>query len=241
MSKCFEDNIECTELLLHIVMENEGIKVQRVRTKYQIKNLQGRSVRLDIWATDSKGRKINIEIQREDKGAGAKRARYHSSVMDANITSPGEDYEELAEVYVIFITENDIIGEGIPLYHIERTIQETGGCFGDGSHIIYVNGQYRDDSPLGILMKDFACTEPDDMHYKVLADRARYFKKNKEGVASMCKMLEEMRNEAAAEATENERLSSVRKLMEKLKLTAEEAMDMLEISKQEQKRYLKRL
>lgn len=44
---------------------------------------------------------------------------------------------------------------------------------------------------------DFSCTDPDDMNYEVLAKRARYFKQEKEGVAAMCKMMEEMRSEAA--------------------------------------------
>ena len=41
------------------------------------------------------------------------------------------------------------------------------------------------------------CTDPDDMRYKTLADRARYFKKTEEGVRSMCRLLEEMREETA--------------------------------------------
>lgn len=35
---------------------------------------------LDIHAVDTVGKKYNIEVQRADKGAGAKRARYNSSV-----------------------------------------------------------------------------------------------------------------------------------------------------------------
>lgn len=42
-----------------------------------IKNLQGRSVRLDILAVDTNNRTYNIEIQRSDCDAGAKRARYN--------------------------------------------------------------------------------------------------------------------------------------------------------------------
>ena len=85
MSRVFEDNIECTELLLHIIMNRDDIKVQEVHIQYSIKNLHGRSVRLDIFATDSSDRKYNFEIQRSDKGAGVKRARYNSSIIDANI------------------------------------------------------------------------------------------------------------------------------------------------------------
>lgn len=47
MTKCFEDNIECTELVLHIVMNKPDLIVKESRSQYGIKNLQGRSVRLD--------------------------------------------------------------------------------------------------------------------------------------------------------------------------------------------------
>ena len=62
-----------------------------------IKSLQGRSVRLDVLAVDDSGSPINIEIQREDKGAGSRRARYHSSILDANLLLAGENFEELPE------------------------------------------------------------------------------------------------------------------------------------------------
>ena len=205
MSKCFEDNIECTELVVRIVLNREDLKIEKVHAQHRIKNLQGRSIILDIYATDGQGKKYNIEIQRSDKGAHAKRARYNSSLIDANITEPGEAYENLAETYVIFITEKDVLGYGLPIYHIERMIQEVEEVFDDGEHIIYVNGEYRDDSPIGILMQDFSCTDPNKIHYKQLANRMRYFKEDEEGVAAMCKAMEDMRNEAALEARLDER------------------------------------
>ena len=118
MSKCFED-YECVELVLRIILGKDDIKVEKVQTQYKVKNLQGRSIILDIYATDSSGKKYNIEIQRADHGAGARRARYHSSLMDADITEPGEKLENLEETYVIFITENDVLGKELPLYHID--------------------------------------------------------------------------------------------------------------------------
>jgi len=45
-------------------------------------------------------------------------------------------------------------------------------------------------------MHDFHCTNPEDMHYKILADRVRYFKQTEEGVTVMCRAMEDMRNEA---------------------------------------------
>ena len=87
-------------------------------------------------AVDADNRVYNIEIQRSDKGAGAKRARYNSSLMDANVTEPGEKYENLCESYVIFITENDVLERVLPIYHIDRVIKETGEVYQDESHII---------------------------------------------------------------------------------------------------------
>ena len=167
MSKVFEDK-ECAQLLLHIILERSDLVVQEVHGQYSIKNLQGRSVRLDILAVDQEGKHYNIEIQRQDEGADARRARYNSSLLDANLTHPGDRYEELRETYVIFITERDVLKAGLPIYHIDRMIQETGKPFGDGSHIIYVNAQCKNDTPLGKLMHDFSCTQADDMHYPVL-------------------------------------------------------------------------
>lgn len=103
MTKCFEDNVECTELVLRIIMDKDDLKVKSARTQYTLKNLQGRSVRLDIFADDSMDRKYNIEIQKSEKGAGSKRARYNSSLMDANAILPGDDVELLPENYVILL------------------------------------------------------------------------------------------------------------------------------------------
>ena len=71
-------------------------------------------------------------------------------------------------------------------------IQETGKPFGDGSHIIYVNALCKNDTPLGKLMHDFSCTQADDMHYPVLAERVRYFKENVKGVTTMCREIEKL-------------------------------------------------
>lgn len=198
MTKVFEDK-ECAEILLQIILDRKDLKVLRVQVQYTVKNLQGRSVRLDILAVDETGKIYDIEVQRDDKGAGTKRARYNSSMLDANITEPGEEFEKLPETYVIFITENDVLGGNLPIYHIDRTIRESKELFQDESHIIYVNSQITDETELGKLMQDFRCTNAKDMNNPVLAKRVSYFKENQEGVAVMCKEMELMREEVREE------------------------------------------
>ena len=50
MTKMFEDNITCTELLLQTTMQDDTIKVIEASTQKNIKNLQGHDVWLDIVA-----------------------------------------------------------------------------------------------------------------------------------------------------------------------------------------------
>ena len=199
LTKCFEKDAASIELVLQIVLEKPDLKVLDIRTQVFVENLLNRSVRLDILATDSTGAKMNVEVQRSDKGAGRKRARYNSSMMDANLLKKGEDFDKLPETWVIFITENDVMGKGQPLYPIERYFLGTGERFEDGSHILYVNGAYRGDTPVGKLMHDFSCTDAADMYYEILADRVRFFKESKEGIEIMCRAMEDMRNQTLKE------------------------------------------
>ena len=73
MAAVFEDPA-CAEFLLQIILKRADLKVREVHGQYSIKNLQGRSVRLDILAVDEQNRAYNIEVQRSDRGASEKRA-----------------------------------------------------------------------------------------------------------------------------------------------------------------------
>ena len=199
MAKCFEEDITCTELVISIILDRKDIRVKSVHTQHQLKNLQGRSAILDIYAEDEDGKVYDIEIQKAKEGATPKRARYYSSLMDANITEPGDDFENLRESYVIFITETDVLKNGKAIYHIERYIEEVSERFNDGAHIIYVNGENRDGSPLGLLMQDLRCSDPDRMNYKELSERTRYFKEDKEGMKRMGSVIDELIQEGKME------------------------------------------
>lgn len=153
----------------------------------------------------------DVEVQRDDRGAGRKRARYNSSLMDADITEAGEQFEALPETYVIFITENDVLKGNLPLYHIDRVIRETGELFQDEEHVIYVNAQITDETALGRLMHDFWCTNVNDIKNSVLADRVRYFKEDQKGVKVMCREFEELYEEGKADG----RVEAIRKMIQK--------------------------
>ena len=200
MNKVFANDVESTQLLLRIILNNDKINVKTVNTQQFIQNLYGHSAQLDILATDENGRRFNVEIQRDDEGAPVKRARYYSSVLDVHFLDSGEKYDKLNDVYVIFITEHDVLHRNYPIYNVERVITEDGTAFADGSKIVYVNASCRSDTPLGRLMQDFNCANPDKMHYKELADRVSFFKKTKEGEKTMTDIIELYAAKRAKEA-----------------------------------------
>ena len=63
--------------------------------------------------------------------------------------------------------------EGLPIYHVDRTVIETGKLFGDEAHIIYVNSKIQDNTALGKLMHDFRCTSSIDMFYDELKNTVK--------------------------------------------------------------------
>ena len=130
--------------------------------------------------------------------------------------------------------------------HIEYAKIQTDDVFDDGPHIIYVNSSITDVStPLGQLMHDFRCANPDEMYYDVLAERTGRFKKTEEGESTMNAALdalirdvsEERVAEALERGMERERISAIRRMMTELQLSVEKAMSVLAIPQSEWGRY----
>ena len=200
MSKCLERAPECIELILQIILGKKDLKVVKSQTEYPIKSLQGRGVRFDVFAKDSKGREYDIEMQRADDGAEPKRARYNSALMDANALTSGEDFARLRDTYVIFITENDVMEDGQEVYVYDRTERKSGKRLGDGTHIIYVNGATRSETEIGKLVHDLLCRDEAKMYFDLLRKRVSQFKDSEEGRHIMCKAVEEFAERRAAES-----------------------------------------
>jgi Putative ATPase subunit of terminase (gpP-like). len=70
---------------------------------------------------------------------------------------------------------------------------------GHSGLVLYVNGEYWDDSDIGKLMHDFNCTSADNLNFDILAEKTRYLKENPKGVSDMCKVMEDLRDESYAE------------------------------------------
>ncbi len=142
MNKVFDGDIPTAQLLLRIILKDDKIIVDEVSIQHFIQNLYGHSAQLDILATDADGRKFNVEVQRNDDGAHAKRAHFYSSSLDTFFLQEGHKYHELNDIYVIFITENDILGERRPVHNITRRIIESNNNFLYYLRQCILSGQY---------------------------------------------------------------------------------------------------
>ena len=230
----FKDNIPLAELVLRIITDKPDLIITDCETQKDMKRLAGaRSICLDAYGTDLAGKKYDLEVQRQEKGADPHRARYHSSVMDIENLHSGQEFKELPDTYTIFIIEKDFYSQGEAVYPIERINLATGKSFEDGEHILYVNGEYRGDSDIGKLMHDFNCTKADDMNFELMANRTRYLKENPKGVNEMCRIMEDMRNESLKEGIQEEKRMTVIRMLEAGKYLLEEIANISGLSLEE--------
>ena len=232
MSDIFMRNVfkkrECLEYVLQVIMEKQDLHVIDQIIQKDYKNLQGRSAVMDCVARDSAGKQFDVEIQQDNEGASPKRARYHSGLMDMNTLNPGQDFEELPESYVIFITRDDILGYGLPIYHIDRQIKELNEAFQDEAYIIYVNSRKQNDTELGKLMHDLHCKKADEMHSPILAKRVYELKETQKGVELMCHEMEKIYSEGMESG---EKRGELKKAKETALSMAEEGMNIQKIAR----------
>ena len=232
MSDIFMRNVfkqrECLEYVLQVIMEKPDLRVIDQVIQKDYKNLQGRSAIMDCIARDSESKQFNVEIQQDNEGASPKRARYHSGLMDMNTLNPGQDFDELPESYVVFITRDDILGYGLPIYHIDKQIKEVGKSFQDEAHIIYVNSRKQEDTELGRLMHDLHCKNADEMHSPVLAKRVHELKDTRKGVELMCHEMEKIYSEGMENG---EKRGELKAKKETALSMAEEGMDIKKIAR----------
>lgn len=238
MSMVFDGNNPATGLLLKIILKRDDITVISVVGQREFQNpvVGGRDLRLDILAKDSMGKYYNIEVRKGAEGAHVRRARFNSSMMDSRMLKAGQEFSELRDSYMVFITQTDIFGYGIPIYTVNRRFEEIDVPFQDGSHIVYVNGSYKGDDAVGRLMHDFGCKESKDMYYPELAKGLKHFKEEG-GRKIMCEAVEKYGDKRVLD----KQIEMIKNLMESMKWTAEQAMSAMQISDKDKNILMKRL
>ena len=184
---------EFCEEILRVILEDDGLTVVEAIPQWHGKNLSGRSVVLDAKCVTGDGRQINIEVQKADDDNHLKRARYNAAILTTNISKTGTKFEFIPDVCIVFISKFDIFEGGLPLYHIDKVVRETGQVIEDGLTEIFVNTVNYDGSKPSRLMKLF--TENDaysNDEFPVTSELKSRLKSSEGGSRAMNEILEKL-------------------------------------------------
>ena len=197
--KFMEDYAACEELL-QVILENPQLKVkpETLVAQKSLRNLAKRSVRLDAYIEGIEDKVYNIEIQRSDNCNHVKRVRYNASTITVNKSEPGDEFEDVQDVIIIYISEFDMFGAGKTVYHVENVVKETGKTVNDGLMSVYVNTEVIDNTLIGELMQCFLKTDFEDNNFPNISRRMRELKHGEEDEI-MCKSVEEYAERKAIE------------------------------------------
>lgn len=246
-SVVFRDEGACLHLVRQL-MQNPTLNIIAFRTQDDIPMLISKSPRLDITAEDDKGTIYEIEIQRLEEPAPARRVRYYASVMDSELLRKGATYDKLPEVYLFYISEDDIWHRGQTVYEVQQVLN----CgrriipYDNGLHTIYVNAEIDDGSNIAKLMQYLKTAKAGDTSQGGLSEYVNYIKSPEGGRQVMGeferyfteKGREQGMKQGMKQGRKEEKLENIKALMESLKVSAQEAMGLLKITPEEQQKLL---
>ena len=201
---------EFCEEILRVILEDEGLTVVEAIPQWQGKNLSGRSVVLDAKCVTGDGRHINIEVQKADDDNHLKRARYNASILTTNIAKTGKKFEFIPDVCIVFISKFDMFDGGLPLYHIDKVVRETGQVIDDGLTEIFVNTVNYDGSKPARLMKLFTDNDAySNDEFPITSELKSRLKSSEGGSRTMNEILEKLISDEKRESEKRGRKEGI--------------------------------
>lgn len=140
-------------------------------------------------------RSVDIEVQKSDDDDYQRRVRYNASVLTANIANTGTQFREVPDVIVVYISRFDSFKHGKTIYHIDRTIRETGRIVYNGLSEIYVDAAVQDGSDISELMRVFTENDVYNEKFPITSARKRQFKESTEEEELMNEELKKLLDE----------------------------------------------
>ena len=195
---------------------------------------------MDIQAFDERGRIYDIEMQLS-RDFQPKRSRYYKALVDMTTLLAGTDYDDLPPMFVIIFSPFDQFGDKERVSDYIVYCPKTHRALGDGTHVVYVNskGVNGEVSPTMQKFLDLMNGQVDrkDALINDIAKKMDYYNHNQEWRANRLEYvttLRHERNEGIDEATVKNALN----VMVKFNVTAEQALDALDVPKPDQPEYL---
>ena len=231
--KLAESREFCQEVL-QIILQNKDLTIISSIPQKSLRNIEGRSVILDVMCEDATGKYYNIEVQKENNDNHQKRVRYNGSNMDTYIVEKGIKFDNIPDVYVIYLSQFDVFQREKTTYHVDRILRETGEILDNGYYEMYVNATVDDKTDIAALMKVLASNKvPKDDRFQTVCKTIENLKVGK-GRNEMCQLVEEYKAEGKAEGEVKGKIIayrecglSVEEIAEKVSLTVKEVEDIL--------------
>lgn len=201
------DDKEVMQEMLRTILEAPELVVMDVIVQSSQRNLYGRSVRLDALCMLNSGEKVNVEVQRSDADDHLRRVRFNASVITARESNPGEYFEDVQELYIVYISEFDVFEKGKTVYHVENVIRETGDTLDDGLHRLFVNTTIDDGSEISDLMSCFTKKMVSNSKFPRFTERMKEIKTTEGGMSAVCAVMEKYEKQAREEGREEGRIA----------------------------------
>lgn len=125
--------------------------------------------------------------------------KIHKATVTVNRSEPGDRFEHVQEVYIIYVSNFDVLQNGRTISHAEMICKETGESLQDGLHEIYVTTTGKEDNKIARLMKEFLNPDMNNPEFPKTSRRVQAMKHDPKEVAIVCKAIEEYADKRAIE------------------------------------------
>ncbi|MCR5813889.1 MAG: hypothetical protein K6G15_05310 [Desulfovibrio sp.] len=145
-TKMAESKSFCQEIL-RVFLEEPDLQVISNVPQKTYKNLQGRSIRVDLVCDLESGQVVNVEVEKNSLNH-LNRVRYNSSIIKTNTTDPGTDFDKIPRVIIIYVTKSDIFHLNRPKYYVDEVVRAFDVIVNSGLLKIFINGGVDDNSTI---------------------------------------------------------------------------------------------
>ena len=246
------------------VVDLEYIETEKELEPY----FDSKCVRLDVIVVDKNNNRYNLEMQvrnvigKETKlPLLPKRARYYQSVMDMDMLQKGQTYDKLSPLVLVFVCAFDLFDEGRYVYTFKsRCLENLELELANNVTTMFLNanGVAGNVTPQMVNFLEYVKTQvPNDAYTRELEAEVARLKQDKEVRRKYMVLQAELRDteiiafeageaqghavglaEGEVQGELKERLKNINALMKNFKVSAQEAMNILELPSEEQQRLL---
>ena len=243
--KVMQDESICTEFIEKLL----NIKIKSITypetEKTITHNNKGKGIRLDVYVETETGKMIDIEMQTSEINRELpKRTRYYQGMMDINSLPKGESYKNLKESYIVFVCSFDPFNHSNLIYTFRNKCIEIEDLeLDDKATKIFLNAKGIE-GKINLDIKNFLKYINDgeirgDFTNRV-DNKLKELKSREEiGVEYMTYelMLQDAKDEAREEAIFITEIKNLKRLIKKMHMTIEEAMDFSDIPESDREKY----